>query len=117
MKSASPACQALWSCACRFQGELKQTADDDEIVLRIESGDPQVLGQQWRNSLLLAADMDPFALVERAVAAAAAMSGAHAAAECPGGIACMTRRFLTPWLTRRIAASHVSHATVRAQVS
>jgi hypothetical protein len=83
MKSASPACQALWSCACRFQGELKQAAGDDEIVLRIESGDAQVLGQRWQNSLLLAADMDPFALVERAVAAAAAMSGAHAAGSAP----------------------------------
>ena len=98
MKSASPACQAWWSCACRFQGELKQAAGDDEIVLRIESGDAQVLGQRWQNSLLLAADMDPFALVERAVAAAAAMSGAHAAGSA------LWHRFLTPWLTRRVAA-------------
>jgi len=45
------------------------------MVLRIESGDAQVSGERWHNCLLLAADMDPFALVERAVAAAAAMSG------------------------------------------
>lgn len=44
-------------------------------MLRIESGDTGVVGERWNNSLLLAADMDPFALVERAVAAAAAMSG------------------------------------------
>ena len=44
-------------------------------MLRIESGDAQVLGERFQNALLLAADMDPFALVERAVAAAAAMSG------------------------------------------
>ena len=44
-------------------------------MLRIESGDAEVTGERWQNSLLLAADMDPFALVERAVAAAAAMSG------------------------------------------
>ena len=60
---------------CRFQGDIKQSAGDDEIVLRIESGDAGVMGERWHNSLLLAADMDPFALVERAVAAAAAMSG------------------------------------------
>ncbi len=60
---------------CRLQGQLKHSAGDDEIVLRIESGDAQVSGERWHNCLLLAADMDPFALVERAVAAAAAMSG------------------------------------------
>lgn len=62
---------------CRLNGQLKDAAGDDEMVLRIESGDAKVLGERWQNSLLLAADMDPFALVERAVAAAAAMSGAH----------------------------------------
>ena len=45
------------------------------MVLRIESGDATVKGEKWANALYLAADMDPFALVERAVAAAAAMSG------------------------------------------
>lgn len=45
------------------------------MVLRIESGDSNVVGQKWANALYLAADTDPFALVERAVAAAAAMSG------------------------------------------
>ena len=60
---------------CRLNGQLKEAAGDDEIVLRIESGDAQVLGERFQNALLLAADMDPFALVERAVAAAAAVSG------------------------------------------
>lgn len=51
-------------------------------MLRIESGDAQVLGERFQNALLLAADMDPFALVERAVAAAAAMSGTSEAQHC-----------------------------------
>ncbi len=77
-------------------------------MLRIESGDAQVLGQRWHHSLLLAADMDPFALVEGAVAAAATMSGARAAV-CISLWRCMyDKAFLTPWLTRKIAAAHVS---------
>ena len=61
---------------CRLNGQRDQSAGDDELVLRIESGDARVLGEKWSNSLLLAADWEPFALVERAVAAAAALSGA-----------------------------------------
>ena len=67
---------------CRLNGQLKEAAGDDEIVLRIESGDAQVLGERFHNALLLAADMDPFALVERAVAAAAAMSGTSRSQGC-----------------------------------
>lgn len=55
---------------------MKKSAGDDEMVLRIESGDATVMGDKWANALYLAADWDPFALVERAVAAAASMSGA-----------------------------------------
>ena len=62
--------------ACRLNGQRDQCAGDDELVLRVESGDARVLGEKWSNSLLLAADWEPFALVERAVAAAAALSGA-----------------------------------------
>jgi hypothetical protein len=48
---------------------------DDELVLRIESGDARVLGDRWSNTLYLAADWEPFALVDRGVAEAAAISG------------------------------------------
>ncbi|EIE27114.1 raffinose synthase [Coccomyxa subellipsoidea C-169] len=58
-----------------LRGPRRCSAADDEMVLRIESGDANVVGQNWANALYLAADSDPFALVERAVAAAAAMSG------------------------------------------
>lgn len=46
------------------------------MVLRIESGDEAVRGDRWAAALLAAAGPDPFALVERAVARAAALSGA-----------------------------------------
>ncbi|CAL8470414.1 g9956 [Coccomyxa elongata] len=59
----------------RLDGKKDKSAGDDEIVLRIESGDSSVKGEKWATALYIAADMDPFALVERAVAAAAAMSG------------------------------------------
>lgn len=58
-----------------MNGEKDKSAGDDELVLRIESGDARVLGKRWANALYLAADWDPFALVERAVAAAASLSG------------------------------------------
>ena len=45
------------------------------MVLRIESGDEAVRGDRWAAALLAAAGPDPFALVERAVARAAALSG------------------------------------------
>ena len=41
----------------------------------MESGDPTVLGSKWENSLYIAAGPDPFMLVEKAVAAAAQLSG------------------------------------------
>ena len=59
----------------RLHGHKDRSAGDDDLVLRIESGDARVLGERWASSLLIAADPDPFALVERAVAAAAALSG------------------------------------------
>ncbi len=48
---------------------------EDTIVLRMESGDDAVLGQRWEHALYLAAGSDPYALVESAVAGAAALSG------------------------------------------
>ena len=62
-------------CPPRLHGDKDKSAGDEEMVLRIESGDASVVGEKWTNALYLAADSDPFALVERAVAAAAAMSG------------------------------------------
>lgn len=50
--------------------------DEDDVVLRIESGDAAVRGDRWAAALLAAAGPDPFALVERAVERAAALSGA-----------------------------------------
>lgn len=41
----------------------------------MESGDPTVLGSRWDNSLYIAAGKDPFILIEKAVAAAAQLSG------------------------------------------
>ena len=41
----------------------------------MESGDPTVLGSKWDNSLYVAAGKDPFILIEKAVAAAAQLSG------------------------------------------
>jgi raffinose synthase len=44
-------------------------------MIRIESGDTTVLGSRWGNALYLAAGWDPFQLVDRGIAAAAALSG------------------------------------------
>ncbi len=76
--------------------------EGDGVVLRIESGDESVRGDRWAAALLAAAGPDPFALVERAVARAAALSGAQAQssalAEAPqaaagqrGGVRCLNR--------------------------
>ena len=48
---------------------------EDTIVLRMESGDDAVLGQRWEHALYIAAGLDPYQLVESAVAGAAALSG------------------------------------------
>ena len=50
--------------------------DGDDVVLRIDSGDESVRGDRWAAALLAAAGPDPFALVQRAVERAAALSGA-----------------------------------------
>ena len=62
-----------WLCACRKDNGL--TFDEALLYLRMESGDPTVQASVWKNSLYIAAGPDPFVLVEKAVAAAAQLSG------------------------------------------
>ncbi len=57
--------------------------DGDDVVLRIESGDESVRGDRWAAALLAAAGPNPFALVQRAVERAAALSGAPPATPLP----------------------------------
>lgn len=48
---------------------------DGTLCLRIESGAADVAASSWRSALLVAAGRDPYELVDRAVAAAARLSG------------------------------------------
>ena len=52
-----------------------RSAEPEQTLLRIESGDEAVLGERWERALLVAAGQDPFELVDTAVTAAASMSG------------------------------------------
>lgn len=61
------------SCSCRRDNGLP--FEETLLYLRMESGDPTVLGSRWDNSLYVAAGKDPFILIEKAVAAAAQLSG------------------------------------------
>ena len=45
------------------------------MILRIESGDESVLGSRWGQAVHISAGWDPFELVDRAVGAAAFLSG------------------------------------------
>ena len=45
------------------------------MILRIESGDQSVQGSRWGQAVHISAGWDPFDLVDRAVAAAAFLSG------------------------------------------
>lgn len=45
------------------------------MLLRLESGSPNVKAEQWDAALYLAASWDPYELIDRGVAAAAALSG------------------------------------------
>lgn len=47
----------------------------EQLQIRIESGDDNVMGERWQSALYVAAGGDPFELVDTAVHAAAAMSG------------------------------------------
>lgn len=58
-----PLCFCLCSCT------------DGKLCLRIESGTADVVADSWRSALLVAAGSEPYELVNRAVAAAARLSG------------------------------------------
>jgi len=60
-----------------FRGTLRPPKSDapEHVVMRMESGDEAVLGEQWQNSLYVAAGQDPFELIDFAVEAAAKLSG------------------------------------------
>lgn len=49
--------------------------DPDSLYLRIESGDASAKSDSWDQALYIAAGGDPFALLDTAIAKAAAMSG------------------------------------------
>ncbi|KAI7843001.1 hypothetical protein COHA_003334 [Chlorella ohadii] len=53
----------------------KKHADRGCLVLRVESGSPAVTATAWPSALLVAAGRDPFELCQRAVNAAARLSG------------------------------------------
>ena len=48
---------------------------EKKVILRIESGDESVLGSRWGQAVHISAGWNPFELVDRAVAAAAFLSG------------------------------------------
>lgn len=50
-------------------------SDPHSLYLRIESGDASVQAESWDQVLYIAAGKDPFALLDAAIAKAAAMSG------------------------------------------
>lgn len=54
---------------------LRRSDAPEHVVMRMESGDEAVLGEQWQNSLYVAAGQDPFELIDFAVEAAAKLSG------------------------------------------
>lgn len=56
-------------CVCMCRGA------QEELHIRIESGDSSVRGSQWPGALLCAAGWEPFSLVEHAVAVAGSLSG------------------------------------------
>ncbi|KAL4457682.1 hypothetical protein ABPG75_012547 [Micractinium tetrahymenae] len=58
-----------------FRATLRGSSEDGTLGLRIESGAADVSTGSWRSALLVAAGNDPFELVDRAVAAAARLSG------------------------------------------
>ncbi|GLC45302.1 hypothetical protein PLESTB_000307100 [Pleodorina starrii] len=53
----------------------KSEGANGELVLRLESGAPDVKGSRWSSVLYIGASWDPYELVDRGVAAAAALSG------------------------------------------
>lgn len=60
----------------RFSEPVTPSSDaEQKLHLRIESGDPSVTDTCWSQALYMAAGWDPYQLVDRAVAGAAAISG------------------------------------------
>lgn len=59
-------------CHCAY---ARSSADPEQLLLRMESGDDSVLGERWQSALYVAAGGDPFELIDAAVAAAAAICG------------------------------------------
>ncbi|PRW33710.1 raffinose synthase isoform B [Chlorella sorokiniana] len=62
----------------RFRATLRPPRTYSErgcLVLRVESGSPSVTAETWPSALLVAAGCDPFELCQRAVRAAARLSG------------------------------------------
>jgi len=55
--------------------DYRTRSGEGDLVMRVESGDERVRAPEWRHVLYCAAGSDPFALVERGVAAAARLSG------------------------------------------
>ncbi|GFR50303.1 hypothetical protein Agub_g12493, partial [Astrephomene gubernaculifera] len=53
----------------------RSEGENGELVLRLESGSPDVTGSRWDSVLYIGASWDPYELVDRGVAAAAALSG------------------------------------------
>ena len=61
-----------------FRATLRPSSADataKELSLRIESGDAAVKASKWERVLYIAAGSDPFALLDAAIAKAAALSG------------------------------------------
>lgn len=58
-----------------FRATLRAGCTDGKLCLRIESGTADVVADSWRSALLVAAGSEPYELVNRAVAAAARLSG------------------------------------------
>ncbi|GIM11600.1 hypothetical protein Vretimale_15098 [Volvox reticuliferus] len=61
-------------CSLRPPSKKSEGANG-ELVLRLESGAPDVKGSRWSSALYIGASWDPYELVNRGVAAAAALSG------------------------------------------
>ncbi|GLI71623.1 hypothetical protein VaNZ11_016892 [Volvox africanus] len=61
-------------CSLRPPAKKSEGANG-ELVLRLESGAPGVKGSRWSSALYIGASWDPYELVDRGVAAAAALSG------------------------------------------
>ena len=63
----------------KFRATLRPPRDGmdpkDLLRVRVESTDDAVMKSTWDSSVLIAAGYDPYSLVDKAVAAAASMSG------------------------------------------